>query len=259
MFSRPAATSSFPYWYRPHRSETKHPVVFIHGIGIGLLPYLPLLRELDSDVGFVLIELLPISMRMTSAAFPSRPDLLEAIETTLSSLPYFDRYVLAAHSYGTAVAAHILRHGTAAQVQSVVLMDPIPILLHLPDVAYNFLYRSPRGANEWQLWYFASRDADVARTLFREFYWRDCVLWKDDLEKLGRDVAVVLCEKDQIVASRHVWDYLTESTDLQSGNADWQAGHLKVLWYDKLDHAQVFDTKDRRKRLVELIDNYCVR
>ena len=27
------------YWHRPHTSTTKLPVVFIHGIGIGLYPY----------------------------------------------------------------------------------------------------------------------------------------------------------------------------------------------------------------------------
>ncbi|KAI0244982.1 hypothetical protein BJV78DRAFT_1287169 [Lactifluus subvellereus] len=35
------------------------------------------------------------------------------------------------------------------------LIDPIPFLLHYPTVAYNFVYRQPRRANEWQLWYFA--------------------------------------------------------------------------------------------------------
>jgi hypothetical protein len=36
-------------------------------------------------------------------------------------------------------------------IAPVLLIDPITFLLHHPAVAYNFLYRYPRHANEWQL------------------------------------------------------------------------------------------------------------
>lgn len=42
--------------------------------------------------------------------------------------------------YGTAIAATILRSTKLSkQVKAAVLMDPICFLLHLPDVAYNFV------------------------------------------------------------------------------------------------------------------------
>lgn len=258
IFSRTSAVPQFPYWYRPHRSQTKDPVVFIHGIGIGLFCYATLFAELDPEVGVLLIELLPISMRITRDPLSSRQEMLTAIENITQTLPGFERYVLTAHSYGTAIAAHILRNGKSQQVKSVVLMDPIPILLHLPDVAFNFLYRTPRRANEWQLWYFASRDPDVAKTLFRSFFWRDCIMWKDDLKALDRDVAIVLSENDQIVATRDVWNYLTSRADREVVGDTWKGENLEVLWYQDLDHAQVFDTPARRKRLLDVIDAHCV-
>ena len=38
---------SLTYWYRPHTSRTELPILFIHGIGVGLFPYIDLLKELN--------------------------------------------------------------------------------------------------------------------------------------------------------------------------------------------------------------------
>ncbi|PFH46449.1 hypothetical protein AMATHDRAFT_69833 [Amanita thiersii Skay4041] len=268
-FSRPAATHDdvlLPYWYRPHRAKDKLPVLFIHGIGIGLYPYIPFLRELaesQPDVGIILLELLPLSMHMTSASIPPRHEMLKAVEDILESFN-IERVVLVAHSYGTFIAGSILRSGLdahsasqqapipqlASKIARVVLVDPIPILLHLPPVAYSFLYREPppwsiwwrkglirdgtknlnlhtnlNAAGAWQLWYFASRDADVARTLMRSFFWMEGILWREDVDRYiagdiypdgtkphredGRTVVVVLAGQDQIVPADTVWQYLT--------------------------------------------------
>lgn len=323
FFSRKSATSHFSYWYRPHTSTTKRPIVFIHGIGIGLYPYVGFCRDLvasDPSVGILLIELLPISMHITCETIPPRTTTLRAIEDTLDQLGIGEA-TLAGHSFGTVISSWVLRSfgavpaeplppapllpvheqrsdgpsntgkDLASRFTSLLLIDPIPILLHLPDVAYNFLYREPKRANEWQLWYFASRDADVARMLGRHFFWRDCVLWKDDLLPPANDdssstggwpghVAVVLSGADQIVASETVWKYLTGSSSLPpleeetspvdplsttaeskvfhrwSNTEDGSRPRLQVLYYPDLDHATVFDTKQRRLGLVAVLEDF---
>jgi len=58
----------------------------------------------------------------------------------------------------------------SSPIAAALLIDPTPFLLHHPSVAYNFVYRHPRHANGWQLWYFASRDANVACALSRHFF-----------------------------------------------------------------------------------------
>ncbi|PPQ91361.1 hypothetical protein CVT25_004128 [Psilocybe cyanescens] len=89
-----------PYWYRPHRSRTKMPVVFLHGIGIGLYPYIPFIRKLfppphpvsnegvvdQGDVGVLLPELLPISMHMTPLSVPPRAEMLRSLDIILDHL-----------------------------------------------------------------------------------------------------------------------------------------------------------------------------
>ncbi|KAF8163801.1 hypothetical protein B0H34DRAFT_697014 [Crassisporium funariophilum] len=304
-----------PYWCRPHKSPTKLPLVFLHGIGIGLYPYIPFFRSIisgdDANVGILLPELLPISMHMTRNAVPPRSRMLASLNIILESLrieeektrqfhPEHDdaecqpllsgngskttgwnSVVFSAHSYGTFVAGWIVRdcveeelishsdiphHSTtlASKIAHLVLVDPIPILLSNPAVAHNFLYRDPstvcprtlRGlqhadlqdlpaspspkawyssAAAWQLWYFASRDADVARTLCRAFFWSEGGIWREEVDafmrgvkagassqpqdgdvssseqsrRVERNVAVVLGGVDQIVPAEAIRRHLT--------------------------------------------------
>lgn len=293
LLSRKSA-ANLPYWYRPQLSKDKAPIIFLHGIGvcvcatfllevgielfpyqqIGLFPYVTFFRDVmkaEPDVGILLFEFLPISMHMTSSPLPARAVLLRELSNTLDALGLRD-CVLASHSFGTTLGALDL-----PQISSLVMIDPIPILLHLPDVAFNFLYRRPRESNEWQLWYFASRDADIARTLWRCFFWHECVLWKDDLFNHSRlaNVGISLSGKDQIVRSESVWRYLTgletvphkfekwtnfdpdrritQEVTAQDNGESKVATNVEVLYYPGLDHATVFDEKQRRKALIDMI------
>ncbi|KAH9952035.1 Alpha/Beta hydrolase protein [Amylocystis lapponica] len=253
IFSKRSPDSNIVYWYRPHRSETKLPILFIHGIGIGLWPYLPFFSELittDPDVGIIAIENLAISMRIYDPPL-TREAMLAAI-TRILDHHGLSRVVVVAHSYGTITAAHMLHdEALAPRVAASLLVDPIPFLLYFPAVAYNFVYRTPRTANEWQLWYFASRDPDISRTLARHFFWAQNVLWKDDLA--GRRVGVVLSGRDQIVDAPAVWTYLTEEDEKRFR---WQKDGLDVLYYEGIDHAQVFDSKDKRKPLIDMVSSF---
>lgn len=47
-------------------------------------------------------------------------------------------------SYGSVVAAHLLHDPQIAQkIGPIMFVDPVSFLLHLPDVAYNFVTSSP--------------------------------------------------------------------------------------------------------------------
>jgi hypothetical protein len=145
-------------------------------------------------------------------------------------------------------------------VSSALFIDPLSFLLHAPDVAYNFTVRKPRHANEWQLWYFASKDPGVAHALGRRFYWSENVMWKEDTEDLvrkGKQVTVSLGESDLIVNTAAVDRYLADHAtangagkgctrncangkrDGSKSSSEWMGNGLEVLWFDNLDHSQV--------------------
>ncbi|KAL3418524.1 hypothetical protein PVAG01_10240 [Phlyctema vagabunda] len=292
------------YWHRPHTSKTKLPVVFVHGIGIGLYPYTKFVNELnsidgletsdpDDQVGIVLIEIMPVSFRITHAAL-ERENMVREIDQILEEhLDPGQKFVLVSHSYGTVITTHLLKDPVVSKkIGPIVLIDPVSVLLHLPDVAYNFTRRKPYHANEHQLYYFASMDMGVAHTLARHFFWNENVLWKKDL--VGRKVTVSLGGRDLIVNTSAVGKYLSTKSaeweesltrdqdvlvdlgeddeeseerkrDSQESLVDgqewkdraWKPEGINVLWFKDLDHAQVFDKPTTRSRIIEVVKAYC--
>ncbi|KAH8652818.1 hypothetical protein BGZ61DRAFT_468571 [Ilyonectria robusta] len=266
-YRSPAKTLT--YWYRPHMSTTKLPILFIHGIGIGLYPYINFLGDLsaadakdpsDGQVGIIAIEIMPISSRITAEAL-LKDEMCEEINRILKAHGW-SRIVLVSHSYGSVVAAHLLHTPQIAQkIGPIVFVDPVSFLLHLPDVAYNFICRKPTQANEHLLSYFGSKDMGVSHTLFRRFFWADNILWKEDIQ--GHRVTVMLASSDIVVNTKAIGAYLTGADDWILETSHWEDGiwrgnGLDVLWFQDLDHGQVFDTRRMRRRLVNIVRRFCV-
>lgn len=265
------------YWHRPHTAKDRLPVLFIHGIGIGLYPYVNFLDDLlehvddghssssEGQIGVIALEIMPVSFRITHAAL-GKEEMCREINTILEYHGW-DKCVLLGHSYGTVTATHML-HNKVLQpkIASVLLIDPVCFLLHNPDVAYNFTVRMPTHANEWQLWYFASQDPGVAHTLCRRFFWSENVLWLDDLlplmAKTGMRVTVSLAGRDLIVDTEAVGKYLVGGVEGKVNgeewkHREWKGEGLEVIWNEDRDHAQVFDSVVKRARLVEVVRRYC--
>lgn len=121
-------------------------------------------------------------------------------------------------------------------------------------------------ANEYQLYYFGSKDMGVSHTLSRRFFWSENILWKHDIK--DRHVTVSLSGKDLIVDTDAVRRYLTGKSGFSDSgsllaegwsNGKWRGNGLNVLWFKNLDHAQVFDLAKNRRLLGDVIRGYCAR
>lgn len=103
---RKSPSDILTYWHRPHNSKTRLPILFIHGIGIGLYPYVDLLAEInkelkgtdgdDESVGIIAIEIMPISFRLTGQAL-LKQEMCAEIDKILK-LHGWDKFVLISHS-----------------------------------------------------------------------------------------------------------------------------------------------------------------
>ena len=94
----------------------------------------------DGEVGVIAVEILPISSRLCAPAL-SAAEMKREIQQILD-VHGWKEVVLVGHSYGSGIAANMLRDSEVAKyVKSAVLMDPICFMLHMPDVAYNFVSR----------------------------------------------------------------------------------------------------------------------
>lgn len=290
VLGKKSAAKDLSYWARPHTSTSRLPILFIHGIGVGLHPNLDTLADLckqaddtDGNVGVLVLELLPISSRLTQPIL-HREDFLKQITAILDEHAYHD-FVLASHSYGSVFCTYMLTDEELThRIRATVLIDPVTILLYMPDVAFNFTARQPQTANEWQLWYFASKDPGVAHTLGRHFFWNEGCLFKSRIKELvdgGMRITASLASRDLIVDTAAVAQYLLEDEVphpvLKQRNGEkwmgleidgreawvkglkhrpWTGRGLDVLWCDDLDHAQVFDNLEARERLVRVLVEY---
>ncbi|QIW96089.1 hypothetical protein AMS68_001607 [Peltaster fructicola] len=282
------------YWFRPHTSKTRHPILFLHGVGIGLQSYVDFLHLLDvalnqhaaadDKVGILALEFLPISSRLTCPVL--RRDVFNGQLLEILDKHAFEQVVLVNHSYGSIASSHILTDdAVSARISAVLSIDPVTILLHLPDVAFNFTIRAPKKANEWQLWYFASKDPGISHTLGRHLFWYESVLWRDRIIELvnrGMNFTVSLSGQDLIVDTPAVARYLLvddkptpivksaedrQVMELQSSQTDiefdeltrrpWKGQGLEVLWWNDFDHAQVMDDTESIAKLISVICQYC--
>ena len=274
---RTTPSPTISYFYKPHTSTTRKPIVFVHGIGIGLWTYVNFLMEInkaqrgssDGEIGIIAFEIMPISSRITGE-IPTQETLCEDI------LEIVDRhgwgnFELVSNSYGTVITTNLLRlHGIKSRISSIVLIDPVSILLHLPDVAYNFTRRRPRKANEHQLYYFASTDICVSNSLGRHFFWAENILWKEVLRDFN--VTVTLGGRDLISPTQAIGRYLAEDepgyerflTEDESGDSEidgwknraWKGEGLDIVWFENLDHAQVFEKARDYRRVVDILRSY---
>lgn len=160
LSKRNTPAKTLTYWHRPHTSKTRLPILFIHGIGIGLYPYVNFLsqingsdteRDEDGDIGIIAIEIMPVSFRITGAALEKDQMCCEILQILRHH--GWHQCILASHSYGSVISSHLLHNSKTSELFGpVLLIDPVSILLHLPDVAYNFTARKPIQANEHQLY-----------------------------------------------------------------------------------------------------------
>lgn len=145
------------------------------------------------------------------------------------------------------------------------------------SVEYTFECETQADFNE---------DPGVAHTLGRHFFWSENLLWRSRITELvskGMRLTASLAHRDLIVDTPSVGEYLMEgqvpdpvvvadgkegaAMELEVGGRNQNAGDWKtrqwkgkgveVLWWDDLDHAQVFDTQEQRAKLVEVLVIYC--
>lgn len=99
-----SASKDINYWYYPHTSTTELPLVFLHGIGVGLYPYMEFLKEMnqgrteaEGTIGIIAIEILSVSSRIKRAVM-RKDQMCEQFRLILDHHG-FDKFVLASHSY----------------------------------------------------------------------------------------------------------------------------------------------------------------
>jgi len=208
---------------------------------------------------------------------PSKKEFCEGVLGMLKK-EGFSKAVFLGHSLGTMSLSYLLHDPSTRDVISgLIFLDPITFLLHLPDVAYNFLYRQPKRAIEWVFRNIVALEAGIAWSLSRRFFWFDGVIWKNEIdtsilnknENWRGKTLVILAGKDSIIPSTEVWNYFSADTpkieynlDLPKKSKDdlWQKvvkDGVEVVRYPFLEHGAALFKNQPTQILSLKIENMC--
>ncbi|KAF8351387.1 hypothetical protein F5887DRAFT_1194857 [Amanita rubescens] len=231
------------------------PVLFIHGLGLGLFQYNIFLRNLlDALTGRPVLVLLqpqisqdlfhpqflkPMNRRQTidrlaslltelgwvCQEFDGAVDSKKALKCHFLSAPKTGGITVMSHSNGSYTHAWLLKDCPKIVSRSC-FVDPVTFCSWEGDVCYNFLYRPPTTGTELLMQYFVSTELGVANLLQRHFDWSSNSLWFEEIPN-ARDPAkaiFMLGGKDAIVNSERVIKYLRSH------------GIKKGIWYDPEGH-----------------------
>ncbi|CAK0858830.1 unnamed protein product [Prorocentrum cordatum] len=159
-------SGSLRYWYKPGDGPAR---VFCHGIGLGVLPYMQLLRGLSCEPGpLFAIELEAIAMRIQRAV-PSHNEVAANIRDMLHAWGFASAHFIG-HSFGTVVMAWVTKLYPAIICRASFL-DPVVFLLCVPHMVYKFLYKEPREGIEKLMHFFVSSELYMANMMSRHFIW----------------------------------------------------------------------------------------
>lgn len=203
-FDRVDGTGSLRYWTR-RGDPNLTPVVFVHGIGVGLFPYHSFIQDLSArdNRTVILLELPSISTTLVAAPLADGAQLAREVRTVLDDQGY-DKCAFVAHSFGSALAAFVAKYEPSL-ISGLVLVEPVCFLLNLAKSTKRVLYDHAKDP----ILNLVATDPTNALSLRRRFWWHEAILLAEDLRgSLSAPSTVFLADKDQIVPSADVAEYL---------------------------------------------------
>jgi len=139
---------SIKYYYHPGNvpdGEEDVPIIFCHGIGIGLLFYLPLIDELLKLGHPIMLPEIPYVCGFRPWQDPNSILTPSEVSFTLSAMITMNGYskgVFIGHSYGSTWVSYMCKYAKNVMA-AVVFLDPICFCLHHPCLTKSFVYHRP--------------------------------------------------------------------------------------------------------------------
>ncbi len=228
---RTSKGASFEWWPDVSRDKfsvpgRRLPIVFCHGVGVGVLPYVSMLRSIAEKAGPkqpIFCPELPWIAMTGVGQVPSPRQCVEALCEMLDHWGYLPRdcsfaagtpgaeRIAAAggaahfvgHSFGTCVLTWVVNCAPHI-VARLSILDPVVFLLFKADVTMNFLYDPPASLPTLLMRYFVAEEMHMAHTLMRRMVWNETILWPDVLPRIagygsrGDSVLVLFSGEDEI-------------------------------------------------------------
>eukprot|EP01062_Namystynia_karyoxenos_P013094 TRINITY_DN14717_c0_g1_i1.p1 TRINITY_DN14717_c0_g1~~TRINITY_DN14717_c0_g1_i1.p1 ORF type:complete len:487 (+),score=150.24 TRINITY_DN14717_c0_g1_i1:94-1461(+) len=232
-----AQCGNLSYWLsRPLGKEADGPpIVILHGLGVGLAPYVRMAKALRARFpsrAVALVDTPEVSMTLGEDIVPDEQSAVAELTQLLDTVLHAPQAAFIAHSYGT-MRLRWLLHSHPERVSHAVLLDPVSFLLFLPDLAFKTIY-DPCNTQQQ----YVRREISTAHVLSRHFWWYRN--WQDAHGLPRGRTVVVLGGRDKLVPVDDIRRWLER-----------EAPGVRVVWNDALGHAQMLWNKDAIDTMVE--------
>jgi pimeloyl-ACP methyl ester carboxylesterase len=184
-------------------TEGNTPIVFVHGIGIGLIPYLPLIDALMATGRPILLPEIPYVSGFRPFQSPNGVLPPAVVSSTMTAMLASHGYLTATwmgHSYGTSWLAYMCKFAPKV-VSALLFLDPICFCLHVPYLTKQFVYVRPDPGT---ISYMVRTDIIVNWTIQRSFPWAWIILFTEQIEV---PCAVFISAKDSLVPAAKIEEY----------------------------------------------------
>ncbi|KAH9076162.1 hypothetical protein Ae201684P_012650 [Aphanomyces euteiches] len=233
------------YWHRgpvaPAR-ETAEPMVFVHGIGSGLVSYIHLIYRLATthkNRQLFFLELPHVSMQLCDHV-PTKEETLSAVQAMFAEHNITTGVHWMGHSLGSSIVSWVVQDKPEL-VSHVTLVDPVVLLLWKADIVFNIMYREPSNAVQVLMWYFVTHEIHIAHMMRRHFHWYESVLFPEDLPRHPETNAVAatvfLSSKDLILNAPAVYDYLQQG--VQFSKFEVSKNKIPAVLWEGITHGEM--------------------
>lgn len=199
-------TTNLRLWIKYNNTvENKTPLVFIHGVGLGIIPYIGKICQLSINRILIVPELPNMSYDLYKFPPPSNESIVVSLYNTLVKLGI--RLVdIIGHSHGSTMMnifqiryPHMCNYKTYA--------EPNCFCIHLPilaNVGYKFPSTKKYNILDYILWSFVFRDMYVQYSVKRGIFAEHGLL-----KNLDNKTHIILAKDDYVIPSFHIHKYIT--------------------------------------------------
>eukprot|EP00934_Nitzschia_sp_Nitz4_P006770 Nitzschia sp. Nitz4//scaffold10_size219509//126562//129189//NITZ4_001436-RA/size219509-augustus-gene-0.275-mRNA-1//-1//CDS//3329532944//6760//frame0 len=195
--------------------QEKLPIVFIHGIGIGLVSYVQLINDLLKTCRPILVPDIPYvsgfrPWQSTNSVLS--PAVVASTLTAMLATHAYPKAIFTGHSYGTSWLSYMCKYSPSV-VAALLFLDPICFCLNSSGLTKNFVYHR---ADPGTISFMIRTDMIVNWTIQRAFPWAWVALF---IEQVNVPCTVFLSDKDALVPVPRLEQYF-QSKDIPMCDAE---------------------------------------
>jgi hypothetical protein len=175
-------------------------MVFLHGLGCGLVPYYMFIARLSQRYsGELFVPEYPFLAMCPWETVPSAREVVAQMQDLLNANRLTSAHFVA-HSFGCAILSWIMKMSPSSVLYTT-FMEPACILVLKSDFISQILWEPPKTSMDIILRYLVFRELFTVNLLCRNVYWEQGQLWPEDL---FTPAVVELAEDDVVVHSLFV-------------------------------------------------------